>query len=59
MRRLITCLMLCVALFSMSQVAYRQHNKYTDRDELFDRSGTKIGYAVYDKYTDRTEYCDQ
>jgi hypothetical protein len=50
MKRLIIWLIaLCASLSMMSQVAYRQYNKYLDRDEFFDRSRTRIGYAKYDK----------
>ena len=46
MKRLITyLLLLLVSLSAISQVSYRKYNKYMDRDEFFDRSGTRIGYA--------------
>ena len=59
MKRLILYLLLMlVGLTATSQVAYRKYDKYLDRDEFFDRSGTRLGYAKYDKYMGRTVYYD-
>ena len=61
MKRLIICLLVIfTTLVAMSQVpAYREYNKYHDREEFFDKSGNKIGYVEYNKYHDRLEYRDK